>query len=244
MRPPKTLDSPGFRLRETVSDAAQVVPVQPHALAKLCLAVEGDYEVNWGRTRLRCGPASLVFWPPGQVYGARTDTGSRCLVVEIDPAVFLSAADGLLDFEHLTAARRAPPHWLAFELRRELELGDDLSSTSVENTVVALLSELGKRPGLEAPSAAPSWLERVREQIQDEFDRHHTLESLAQAARVHRVHVAREFRRRFGCTSANGGSSSPAIVSRLRGIRFLRSRSTPALRIRAISLTRFGSWSA
>jgi AraC-like DNA-binding protein len=193
------LDAPGFRLREVVSNAATVVPARPHTPATLCLAVEGGYETDWGRATLRCGPASLLFRPAGQVYGARTD-GSRCLMIEIDPAVLLSAADGFPDLEHLSAARRAAPHWLAFELHRELDLGDELSSTSVENIVVALLAELGERPGLQARSVAPAWLERVREQIDDEFGLHHTLASLARAAGIHHVHLAREFRRRFGCT--------------------------------------------
>lgn len=196
----KTLEVPGFRLFDSTTDAASVIPLQRRLPATLCLVVEGGYEADWGGTRLRCGPASLVFRPPGQVYGARTDTGSRCLTVEIDQTVLLTVADGLPDFEHLSAARRAPPHWLAFELRRELELQDNLSSTSVENTVVALLAELGERPGFQAPSAPPSWLERVQEQIDDEFGLHHTLASLARTAGVHHVHLAREFRRRFGCT--------------------------------------------
>jgi AraC-like DNA-binding protein len=106
----------------------------------------------------------------------------------------------VLDFERLNAARRAPPHWLAFQLRRELETADDLSPTSVAHTLVALLTELAERPGLEARSTPPPWLERVQEQIHDEFRRHHTLESLAREAGFHHVHLAREFRRRYGCT--------------------------------------------
>ncbi|MPZ32993.1 MAG: helix-turn-helix domain-containing protein [Rhodospirillales bacterium] len=176
-------------------------PTQSHKWAHLCLTVEGGYQLDWGRTRLRCGPASLLFQPPGQVYGAHISAaGIRCVTVDIDPTVLLGAAEALPDFEPFDAPRRAPPHWLAFQLRWELELGDDLSSTSVENTVFALLVELGERPGLETRSTPPPWLKRVQEQIEDESRQHHTLESLAQAAGVHHVHLAREFRRRFGCT--------------------------------------------
>lgn len=198
----RTLDVPGFRLRERLYDAESVVPTQPHTWAALCLVVEGGYQVDWvGGSRLTCGPASLLFQVPGQLYGARiSDAGSHCLEVDIDPAVLLSAADTLPDFDRLNAARRAPPHWLAFQLRREVELSDDLSSASVASIVIALLAELGERPGLEARSAPPPWLKRVEEQIDDEFRRHHTLESLARTAGVHHVHLAREFRRRFGCT--------------------------------------------
>jgi AraC family transcriptional regulator len=142
-----------------------------------------------------------MFQPPGEVYGTRiSDAGSHCLSVGIDPAVLLDAADTLPNFDRWKAARRMPPHWQAFELRRELELKDALSAVSVESIVIALLEELGRRPGLEARSTRPPWLERVQEKIDDEFRLHHTLESLARAAGVHHVHLAREFRRRFGCT--------------------------------------------
>jgi AraC family transcriptional regulator len=201
MRPLRTLDVSGFRVCEAVYDAAGVVPTQPHRWAMLCLTIEGGYRVNWGRARLSCGPAALVFHAPGQVHGARiSDVGSRCLTVDINPAALVNAADALPDFERLNAARRMPPHWLAFQLRQELELRDDLSSASVASIVIALLAELSERPGLEARSTPPPWLERVREQIDDEFRRHHTLDSLARTAGVHHVSLAREFRRRFGCT--------------------------------------------
>ena len=160
----KTLDFPGFRVSESRYDGASVVPTEPHSWGGLCLVVEGGYQRDWGRTRLSCGPASLVFQAPGEVYGTRiSDAGSHCLTVAIDPFV-LERSVGTLDFERLNVTRRMPPHWLAFQLHLELELGDELSSTSVASTVVALFAELGDRPGLEARSAPPPWLARVQEQ--------------------------------------------------------------------------------
>jgi AraC family transcriptional regulator len=201
LRPLHTLDGPGFAIREAAYCAAATVPVEPLPWLGLCLTLDGGYRMDWGRTRLTCGPASLIFLPPGQAFDAHiSDEGSHCLTVFIEPALLLSAGDTVLDAERLNAARRAPPHWLAFQLRREIEIADDLSTTSVVHTLVALLTELTERPGLEARSAPPPWLERVQEQIHDDFHRHHTLESLARKAGVHHVHLAREFRRRYGCT--------------------------------------------
>jgi AraC family transcriptional regulator len=200
-RPLKTLDVPGYRLRETLYNPAQEIAAHRHPWATLCLTVEGGYLEDWGVTRVRCDGPSLVFHPPGDVYGDRiSDAGSRCLTIGVDPAVFSSAADAIPSLAHLRASRRAPPSWLAFQLHQELELGDDLSAASVEGTVLALLAEVCERPALEVHGAPPPWLERVKEQIHDEFARGPSLESLAHAAGVHRVHLAREFRRRFGCT--------------------------------------------
>ncbi|WP_163271129.1 helix-turn-helix transcriptional regulator [Chelativorans alearense] len=200
VHPLKTLDATGFRVHETAYCAAAFISAESLPWARICLTLEGGYEADWGHTRLTCGPASLMFQPPAEIYGARvSDAGSLCLTVDIDPTVVGVAAD-TLDFERLNATRRLPPHWLAFQLRSELALEDDLSSTSIANTLFDLLGELGGRPGLEVRDAPPSWLARVQEQIHDEFRRHHTLESLARTAGVHHVHLAREFRRRFGCT--------------------------------------------
>ncbi len=63
-QPLRALDVAGFRLRDAVYDPAQEIPLQPHPWASLCLAVEGGYVEDWGRIRVRCGPASLVFHPP------------------------------------------------------------------------------------------------------------------------------------------------------------------------------------
>ncbi len=200
-RPLKTLDVPGFQLREALYDPALEIPPHAHSWASLCLAIDGAYIEDWGRTRVRCGPASLVFHPPGEVYGDRiSDAGSRCFTVAIEPEVFTAAAEALPALSRLRTPRSGPPSWLAFQLRAELEGADDLSPASIESTLLALLADLADRPALEARRAPPPWLDRVRERIHDEFARPFTLTALAETAGVHRVHLARAFRRHYRCT--------------------------------------------
>lgn len=197
----RTLEGAGLRITEALYGPSREILADPHGWATLCLTVAGGYEVDWSGGRLPCGPAALVFHPPGEVYGARiSEAGSRCMTVGIAPSVLEGVTNGLPDVGRLSTARRAPPRRLAYQLRREFALGDELSATSVESLVFALLADLGERPCLEARSVPPPWLRRVREQIDDEFRRNHTLANLAGPAGVHRVHLAREFRRCFGCT--------------------------------------------
>lgn len=155
----RTVEVPGYRVSEAIYLAAGVVPAQQYERAILCLAIEGGYWMDWGRTRLDCGAASLVLQPPGHVFGAHiSHVGSRCLTVAIDPEVLLDDTGSAPDFEHLNAGRRPPPHWLAFQLHQELELADDLTAFSVANTIASLLAELSGRwsPGTErAASMAP-----------------------------------------------------------------------------------------
>lgn len=193
--------SPGFRIFETLWEANRDFPAQPYEWATLNLTLDGGFWMNWHRSRLCFGPATLAFQPPGELNGTRTSSeGSHCLVIAVEPLVIQRIDAGLSDWERLRVPHRPPPHWLAFELRRELALRDDASAVSVEATIVTLLAELAELPGLEVRSTPLPWLDRVREQLHDEFRQRHTLAGLARTAGVHHVHLAREFRRSFGCT--------------------------------------------
>jgi AraC family transcriptional regulator len=186
---------------EVLCEKALVVPPAAQVQASLCLTIDGAYDVDWQSTRIRCPPTSLMFYSAGLRYGVRiSDGGSRCLSVGIDPATAFAGSDVVIDLERLGAACRAPPHWLAFELRREVELGDDLSPLSIASAVIDLIAELGRRPALSVRRAPPPWLTRVQERIDDEYQVKHDLQDLARTAGVHHVHLARQFRRHFGCT--------------------------------------------
>lgn len=193
--------SPGFKIFEMMWEADRDIPAQPYEWATLCLTIDGGYSTNWHNSRLCCGPATLTFQPPGEIYGTRISSkGSHCLEIEIEPLVLESIDAGLSDPERPHVPRRPPPHWLAFELRREIELRDGASMLSVEATIVTLLAELADAPSVETRNTPLPWLERVREQLHDEFRQHHALADLALSAGVHHTHLAREFRRSFGCT--------------------------------------------
>ena len=69
---------------------------------------------------------------------------------------------------------------------------------SVENRFFEFLScfdEVGDRRG-----TPPSWLLRVKEHLDDTFSKSYSVRHLAEEAGVHPVHLARTFRRCFGCT--------------------------------------------
>src|SRR5712691_9441943 len=181
----KALAVDGFKISETVYAPDRDLPPRPRGWADLCLTLEGGYREEYGRTRLRCEPASLVFHPPYAVYSDRIFAqGSRCLNIQIDPNAFRSLPDGDVALDSLTLPRRGIPSWLGFQLRAEFELREDLSAAVVESHVLSILAELAGRPGLEIQRAPPPWLERVRERIDDEFTASPSLETLARTAEI------------------------------------------------------------
>jgi len=186
---------------EAVYSPDRDIPPHVHPWAGFSLTLEGAYDEAYGLTRQHCGPASLVFHPAGEIFSDRiSSAGSRCLTVAVDPVVLQTAADALPALDRLRYTLRSAPTWLVFQLRAEFALHDDLSATSVESSVFALLADLSERPGLSLRGSPPVWLESVRDRIHDEFRQAHSLAALAQTAGVHRVHLARAFRQHYGCT--------------------------------------------
>lgn len=91
----KALAVDGFRISETIYAPDREIPPQAWGWAHLCLALEGGYREEYGRTRLRCEPASLVFHPPYAVYSDGIFAqGSRCLNIQIDPKALRSLTGG------------------------------------------------------------------------------------------------------------------------------------------------------
>lgn len=90
--------------------------------------------------------------------------------------------------------------WFTYKLRTELHSRDDLTPLVVDSVALALLGELARRAQRQIRREPPAWLHRTRERLHDEFVRPPSLTLLAEAAGVHRVHLARTFREHFDCT--------------------------------------------
>lgn len=181
-------------LTETEYEAGERIPPHYHSSPQVCLVLAGGYEERYGRSALLGEPSAVLVHAPGDVHDNRfSEAGGRCLNV--------SLADGLLGPDAPTPgrSRRVAAPWQIFRLLRATREPDDLSPLEVEEIVLALLENLAARPGVRA-ATSPPWLEDVRERVHHSFRHPPSLSDLATAAGVHRVHVSREFHRRFGCT--------------------------------------------
>lgn len=90
----------------------------------------------------------------------------------------------------------------ALGLRSELQHWDAQSPLAVECRLHALLDEAAIDVRLDGDHAPP-WLQRVREQLEDQWRTQPGIAELAHTAGVHPVYLARAFRRQYGCTPAD-----------------------------------------
>lgn len=177
--------------------AGCAVPKQGFPRASLQLVLAGGYHEP--SANMYRSPLSVHYHPIGDPQDAIVDNTSRVFGI-------------CLPGERLEVVRRfggspADPADLTrpmvvdcmLRLYREFRLNDEASSLAIEGLTCELLAHFS-RPPVHREEGRPSWLQRAYEMIADEPSKHHSLTSLAYECAVHPSHLAREFRRAYGCS--------------------------------------------
>jgi len=197
----RKLESDRVRVTESVYDGEGAIPDHEHVLPSVCVVLEGGYRERYRSTDLACTTGTAVFHAPGDPHSNRFGRGGgRCLDITVSADLVAEAFGGGSVSECRSGSRLVLPRTGAFRIWRELHGADALGPRILEETAVALLGELLDLPGLRLGSETPPWLARTREHVHEEYVDPPTLETLAAGAGVHRGHLARAFRKRYGCT--------------------------------------------
>lgn len=172
-------------------------PRHAHETASFTFLLDGSYVEEFPGSDVECAPGSLLFRPAHVVHRDRVGTaGARCVMVEVPPEWLRRLEDA---GPKLAAPRQTRDrHGFAARIRRELRTGDEMTALALE----ALAMELACDVQRQAPRGPrpPRWLDDVRERVAAGFADLPSLEELAIEAGVHPAHMARSFRRHFGCT--------------------------------------------
>lgn len=178
----------------------RVMPAHSHETLGISVVMRGLVEETAGKRTEVAGIASAVIKPPGTVHANRFGPqGARLLAVEMSP----DAAEALL------GQHRFLDQWQWMRVMRALgitcrTLSDashvrPLGRDTAENLAVELVAALdGDAPA--SRGAAPSWLVRVHQRLDDDFATPFRVRELASDVGVHPVYLARRFRRHYGCS--------------------------------------------
>jgi AraC family transcriptional regulator len=131
------------------------------------------------------------------IYGPR---GAECLIVGAHPDWV--ATDSLAR-DVFSTPRCAPAPavlMVAGRIRREMRIGDRAAKLAVEGLTLEVIAAAARQLEDHRFGSAPVWLRAVRERLHDDFASDVRLYVLARNAGVHPVHLARAFRRCFGCS--------------------------------------------
>ncbi|WP_250846723.1 helix-turn-helix transcriptional regulator [Aquisphaera insulae] len=177
------------------------LPWHMHENAYLYLVVSGVCEERLGRKARIVESSSLVFHPAGEPHSNRwDDAGGRVFHIEFSRSRIAAIGEYVPIRTSPTEVRRGPAEWLATRLYREYQKRDDLSPLVMEGLALEILAEIS-RPGTAEPGhTPPRWLCQARELLHDRFNEPLALNEVATSVGIHPVHLARSFRRHFGCT--------------------------------------------
>lgn len=199
-RLPRSFSANGVLLTEKHYSSGLRLPLHNHESAYFCLVLAGQFTETCGR-HSRLGRASTLFYhPPGETHSDDFHRPTRCLDIEIvegpsSNASQMSQIPGVpMDF---FGGRMA---FLAARIYREFCSPDKVSSLMIEGLALELIAESGRRASTGPERIPPLWLKQIKESLHDQFGEHITLTLLAQRARVHPTHLARQFQKFYKCS--------------------------------------------
>jgi AraC family transcriptional regulator len=191
----------GISALESAYSPGLRIPAHEHVAAFFDLVVAGGCtEVLGGHTRTR-GLGTFAFHPAGEVHSSCWHgPEARCFHVEIAPPLLGRARQYSPGLDHPVHFPGGPPHLLGTRLYEEFRQPDDLSALAIEGLLLELLAECSRQESRARDRQPPGWLLTVGDLVRARFCEPLTLGAVAEAVGVHPAHLARVFRRFYGCT--------------------------------------------
>ena len=216
-----------FRITSARFKARNRIEPHYHDRPNLGVMLAGSFDLSFGTRSFACDPGTVFLEPAGETHcncmGCR---GATVLAVQPDP--------GHADLEQLVACvLREPaslrhPHaqHLGLRIARETERPDEFSDLMVQSLAFELLAVAGRaiRKRMWKGSVP---LARIEALLRTARTGRITLADLAREAGVHPAHLARVFRKEYGCSlgrflldrrlewAANRLARSDAPISRI-----------------------------
>jgi AraC family transcriptional regulator len=189
-------------LRISRYQARTAMSLHQHDEPSMGIVVSGDFLERIGndeRTYSR-GTASFcpAATPHSQIFGA---AGVRQIIFKPADTWLEYLTDCKARLDNAPHARSATFRDLGDKLLGEIARDDRFSAVACEGVMLEIIAEFGRsRTAVPAASKPPPWLRAAREFMRENACSPVTMVQIAREAGRHEIHVAREFRRFFGCS--------------------------------------------
>ncbi len=183
-----------FKLNVTQYHPLVHIPEHYHENAYLSLLINGTYqEVNKKEANI-IAPGEILFRPAGYTHANNfLNTGGQCLNIELKSELFHH--HGLSDtLPKVPAIYRAGTFEYLYRILYSFKQDDPFLLS--EEYIFNWLAE-------NAISKVPLrllWLAKAKTILENEFETHHTIQSIADRVFVHPIYLARAFREKEGIT--------------------------------------------
>ena len=178
-------------------------PRHAHENALFCLVLKGSYTETYGRKRLDCLPATMLFhageFPHAECYHQH---GGHSFIVEIEK-VWLENIREQINFPTFSIDfRNGSLPQLGARVYQEFRRFDTLSPMIIEGLMLEITAETARQT-FESKNRIPVWLKKVEDLLQQRYNEQISLTEIAAFVRVHPVHLAQSFRKYRQTTVGN-----------------------------------------
>ena len=197
----KTVDASGFVLTETTHQPNNELPRHNHELTNIAIVLNGSFSEILDRRIIDCYPQSLLVKPSGEPHANRYGRdGMRCLLIEVQSKKLAALGSWSKALDQVQHVRGGVSSALGTRIYKEFRMMDSASPLAIEGLVLELVADLSRRSSLSSERQPARWLERAREILHAHSSETLRFNAVARAVEVHPVHLAREFRKAYGCT--------------------------------------------
>jgi len=179
------------------------LPRHSHESAYFCLVLNGIFNESFGSRVRGCEPAMLIYHPVGELHSQQFEqTGAQLFCVEVTPLRLRELNDVIRSLAHPADFSSGLVNVLARKLYFEFSDPDDISQLAIEGLALELVAATARRSqrNHRVPGRPPRWLRQADELVRASGLERLALGDIASAIGVHRVTLAREFRRFYGCS--------------------------------------------
>jgi len=197
----KTINASGFVLTETTHPPNHELPRHHHELTNIALVLNGSFSEILDRRVIDCHPQSVLVKPSGEPHANRYGSdGMRCLLIEVQHPRMASLGSWSKALDQVQHVRGGASSALGTRIYKEFRLMDSASPLAIEGLMLEMVADLSRRYSLHSDRKPARWLERAREILHAHSSETIKLHDIAKAVDIHPVHLAREFRKVYGCT--------------------------------------------
>lgn len=192
----------GFGLTETAYSPNLQISNHSHEHAYFCVVRQGSFSEIYGSKTRTCRDSTVVFHPPQEPHSNHFHGGGgRCFNIQLDHKWLAGTQTRPRTLEESSDFRCGLLISLSMRLYQEFRQLDEHSPLAIEGLVLEMMAETSRRYDSLRGRKAPRWLEQAREMIAARSSEHISLVKLAEEVGMHPIHVARGFRRYYGCTA-------------------------------------------
>lgn len=199
----KKLEIGGFVLTETFHAPNLVLSRHDHECANINFTIKGSFREIFGTCPQESTASSILIKPAGEHHANQYGSvGALGFIIEVLPHKLETVRRFSKLFDFPTHIRNPLLSAIAKKIHKEFRtMNSPASELMIEGLILEMLAESTRREiKVSSSTAPPCWLIEARDFIRASFAEQVSLSKLAESVGVNPAHLARMFRRYYGCT--------------------------------------------